>query len=147
VIRRAVVKTGLSEKDISRFMSAVPISLTPIPASVELIYELKEIGHSIYALSNMHPASIEHLEKSCPFWHLFEARIISCRVKMIKPQPEIFQYLLQTFRLQATETIFIDDTIVNLQVAEKFGITTVHFLNADHCRKELEKLGCFNKAG
>ena len=144
VIQAAAVRSGLSESEIDSFISAVPESLTPIRETLDLIRELKGIGHSLYALSNMHQSSIVHLEKTYDFWNLFEARIISCRVHLIKPQVEIYQYLLDAYQLDAQGTIFIDDTVLNLQAAKQFGIKTIHFQNPEHCRQELGKLGCFN---
>jgi hypothetical protein len=32
---------------------------------------------------------IEYLEKAYTFWEVFEGGVISCRVHLIKPEPEI----------------------------------------------------------
>jgi putative hydrolase of the HAD superfamily len=81
-IRRAVQRSGIPEADITRLLHAVPPSLTVFPETVELMRRLKRKGHPLYCLSNMHFASIEHLEKTETFWDVFDGRVISCRLKL-----------------------------------------------------------------
>lgn len=43
-----------------------------------------------------------------------------------KPEPESFQYILDEQKLQAPETLFIDDTLRNIEAAQKLGMQTIH---------------------
>ena len=45
--------------------------------------------------------------------------------------------------LRGEETVFIDDTAVNLPPAQALGIKTIRFENAAQCERELRALGCF----
>lgn len=141
-IARAAKRTGLTEPDLARFLSQVPPALVAIPGTVDLLYRLKRRGHDLFCLSNMQHASIEHLEAVYSFWEVFSGRVISSRVQLLKPEPEIYAHLLGTYRLNAGETVFIDDVDANLTAAAQFGIHTIKFQNPAQCEDELNALGC-----
>jgi putative hydrolase of the HAD superfamily len=140
-IARAAQRTGLSEQTVRNLLDKVPASLVPIPETVELLYRLKTQGHSLYCLSNMHFASIEYLERTHGFWDVFSGKVISCRVNLCKPEARIYAHLLETFQLDATDTVFVDDVEVNLAAARQFGIRTIRFENLAQCAGALRALG------
>jgi len=59
---------------------------------------------------------------------LFEAAYYSHRIGFRKPSPESFQFVLNTNRLQPQETLFIDDSLPNIEAAQTLGIKTIHLL-------------------
>lgn len=142
-ISNAAIRTGLSETVLEGFFSQVAPSLTPIQDTIDLLYELHNLEqHELFVLSNMHHASIDYLESEYDFWPLFRTRVISCRIGMIKPEPDIFEYLLSSNDIAATETVFIDDMPANTAAAEAFGITPILFKGTADCRRQLSELGC-----
>jgi len=141
-VARAAARTGLSESEIEKLFRTVPPSLVAIPETVDLLYRLRARGHRLYVLSNMHFAFIEHLETTYTFWEVFEGGVISCRIHLIKPEPEIYSHLLREYALNEAETVFIDDTEVNLEAAARFGILTIRFENPEQCEKQLRALNC-----
>ena len=141
-IVRAAERTGLSVLDLTDLMQQVPPALVAIPGTVELLYRLKAQGHKLYCLSNMHIASIEHLERTYAFWDVFEGAVISCRLHVIKPEPAIYAYLLETYGLDGADTVFIDDTEINLGAAAQLGIQTIKFESPTQCEGRLKALGC-----
>jgi putative hydrolase of the HAD superfamily len=141
-IVRAAQRTGLSEADIAQFLHQMSTAWVVIPGTVELLYRVKTRGHTLFCLSDMHAASIAHLEQVHAFWEVFEGVVISCRVRLIKPEPSIYAYLMERYKLGAAETVFIDDTEANLEVAERFGIHTIRFENPAQCESRLKALGC-----
>ena len=140
-IRRAAQRTGMPPAEIRRLLLAVPPSLTPIPETVELLYRLKARGYPLYCLSNMHSASIEHLEREQQFFEVFTGKVISCRLNLCKPEPAIYEHALKANRLDARTTVFIDDVDVNIAAAAKTGMRTIQFLDAAQCERELRGLG------
>jgi putative hydrolase of the HAD superfamily len=140
-IRRAAQRTGIDAAELTRLLIAVPPSLVPIPQTVELLYRLKAQGHPLYCLSNMHVASIEHLEREQRFFEVFTGRVISCRLNLCKPEAAIYRHALQTYGLRAEDTVFIDDVEVNIEAAAKVGLRTVQFRDAAQCERELRALG------
>jgi putative hydrolase of the HAD superfamily len=141
-IVRAAKRTGLSDADVAEFLRQVPPALVAIPGTVDLLYRLQAQGHTLFCLSNMHVASIDHLEKSYTFWEVFAGVVISCRVHLCKPEPAIYTHLLETYGLDEADTVFIDDTEVNLSAAVQFGIRTVKFESPAQCESQLQALGC-----
>jgi len=140
-IRRAARRLGMPDAEIRRLLVAVPPSLVPIPETVDLLYRLKAHGNPLYCLSNMHFASIEHLEREHRFFEVFKGIVISCRLKLCKPEPAIYAHALQANGLQAAQTVFIDDVEVNIAAAAKAGIRTIQFGNTAQCERELRALG------
>jgi putative hydrolase of the HAD superfamily len=131
----------MAQAEIRRLLLAVPPSLVPIPETIELLYRLKARGYPLYCLSNMHIASIEHLEREQKFFEVFTGQVISCRLKLCKPEPAIYEQALKVNRLEAKDTVFIDDVDVNIAAAAEVGLRTIQFQNAAQCERELRALG------
>ena len=141
-VARASERTGLSSFELNQFLQCVPSGLIAINDTVELLYRLKAQGHSLYCLSNMHFASIEYLERAYDFFDLFTGKVISCRLNLCKPETKIYSYLLETYGLNAADTLFIDDVEMNLATARQMGIQTIRFENPVQCANELRRIGC-----
>lgn len=141
-IVRGANRSGLSESEVYRLIHAVPSFLRPIKESVQLVQELKDNGNNLFVLSNLHPESIAHLEKEYSFLDLFQGKVISCRINKVKPELQIYQYLIKKYKLDVNNTVFIDDVEINVKAAANIGLKTIIFENPDQCRRELEALGC-----
>lgn len=98
----------------------------PIACTEQLIGELKVRGYNLFVLSNMATDFIKHI-RQFEVYRQFEGDVVSCEVKTVKPEAEIYRCLLDRFELDPAETLFIDDREANLRAAEQFGITTFHF--------------------
>ena len=141
VIRRGAERSGIPETEIRRLMDAVPPSLVPIAESVDLLYRLNAKGYPLYCLSNMHHASIDYLERKERFFEVFRGKVISCRLKLCKPDAAIYEHALKAHGLDAANAVFIDDVDVNVAAAAKIGIRTIHFRNTAQCERELRAMG------
>lgn len=138
---QAEARTGLSMAENLAILQAVPASLLPDPAMVSLIETLYRAGHRLYALSNMGHASIDWLEQHQEFWRFFSGKVVSARVRMIKPEPDIYRYLLVSFDLKAGECFFIDDSPANVAAARALGLQGMVFTDAAACRRQLVEQG------
>lgn len=139
--RQAERRTGLSAAENLAILQAVPPSLLPDPAMLTLMAELHGAGHLLYALSNMGHASIDWLEQHQDFWRFFSGKVVSARVRMMKPEPDIYRYLLVSFDLQAEQCLFIDDSPANVTAAQALGIGGLVFTDAYSCRQQLVAQG------
>ena len=72
---------------------------------------------------------------------MFDGAAVSAELGLLKPQTEIYQSLLTQHKLDASETVFIDDMPYNIEGAKAVGITGVQFKNAAQCEDELKALG------
>jgi putative hydrolase of the HAD superfamily len=131
------VRTGLPTQDIARLLNAVPGFLTPIEQTIELIRRLGNTANRLFVLSNMQLASIAHLEQQHDIWELFRGVVISSRIRKVKPDIEIYRYLLDQYQLRPSETVFIDDVPENLEAAASLGIRTIRFFDAAQCERAL----------
>ena len=100
--------------------------ILPIPGMYELIEELKAKGYGIYLLSN---ASIR---QPCYWPHVpgseyFDGAVISACERLFKPNPEIYQRLLERYHLNAQDCLFVDDYQTNVDGAMAVRIQGFHF--------------------
>ncbi len=60
---------------------------------------------------------------------LFEKAYFSFQVRLYKPDPAIFEFVLKDSGLIPEETVFIDDYAANIEAAKKFGLQTIHLVD------------------
>lgn len=83
--------------------------------------------YKVYLLSNINPhvydwansSSFSSLGKPLPDY--FDIAFASYQLKMTKPSPEIFQYVIDQTGLSPEETIFVDDGTRNVETARSMG--------------------------
>ena len=138
---RMARRLDLSLADARRVIDAVPYQLEPIAGTVALIERLKAQGHALFFLSNMPAPYADHLDATHGFIGLFERGIYSGRVKLIKPEPEIFTHALETFGIEAVDTVFIDDMPTNVAAARAAGWQAIQFRDPAQCEADLQALG------
>jgi len=110
-------------------------------ATVAILHELKDRGVLLYALSNWSAEMFPHAEAKYDWLRLFDGVVVSGRVKMVKPDREIFDYLIETFGLRAEDLLFVDDHEPNVIAAREYGIAAHHFQDAAGLRAELVAAG------
>jgi len=156
-MKRHIKNSTKTESEKNFLLNIVSMMTTPekfistrqiIPAGVALLHELKEKGYKVYVLSNWDASSFPLLMASFPeiFTYqnkaMFDGIIISGQVGMLKPDPILFEKCLTDFNIQASDAIFIDDTIENIQTAQNIGIATIYCNpnNVTDTRTQLIKL-------
>lgn len=95
--------------------------LTPIKEIWALIRHLKEMGASLYILSNAPTQFAEH----ATFYEIvqeFDGVVFSGPITMAKPKPEIYQYLFDTYHLKPEECFFVDDKPENIIAGKSLGM-------------------------
>jgi epoxide hydrolase-like predicted phosphatase len=70
----------------------------------------------------------------------FDHIIASCDIKLLKPDPLIYQKTLEILGCQADEAIFIDDREINVQGAEALGIRSVWYQNWEQGIRDIKEL-------
>ena len=91
--------------------------LKPIEESINILMSLKKNGYKIYYLSNFHQLAFAEVTKKNSFFELFDGGVVSYEEKLIKPEEDIYKLVLDRYKLNPSETIFIDDTKVNVDAA------------------------------
>lgn len=114
----------------------------PIPGMLEIVAELAARDVPLFAITNF----------SGEFWPPFRASqeavfapfrdvVVSGDEKLVKPDPAIYALALKRFGLDASQAVFVDDNLANVESSRAAGIHTVHFTDAAAFRAELERLG------
>ena len=112
----------------------------PLEETVEILAELKNNQVPLFILSNWSAETYPKAEAIYDFLHWFDGKIISGEIGKIKPDPDIYKLLIETYDLTPDNTVFIDDKLANVEAAEDSGIHGIHFQNAALLRNDLEKL-------
>lgn len=89
-----------------------------------LVEQLKQRGYCVYYLSNI-PEDVLALLMERDFQGLFDGGVASCEVHVNKPDPRIYQALLDKYGLKASESVFIDDRQDNVQAAFELGFVGI----------------------
>lgn len=94
-----------------------------------------------YLLSNTNGLHIEHINARYAFPSLVKGAILSYKLKLRKPQREIYEAALRLSRTLPEETVFIDDLEENCEGARKAGLHAIRYRGAKDLKKRLAALG------
>ena len=111
-----------------------------ITGTVGILKELKQAGYNLYGLSNWSAETFPHARQRHDFFDLLDDMVISGEVGHVKPDPEIFQILLDRIGRPARECLFIDDAQANIHQAEKMGFVTILFQSPEQLHTMLREL-------
>jgi len=107
---------------------------------VRILKQLKKARYSLYRLSNWSAETFPYARKKYDFFDLLDDIVISGEVGHIKPDPEIFQIMLEKVGRPAQECLFIDDSLTNIKQAQKMGFATIHFQSPEQLETKLREL-------
>lgn len=114
----------------------------PIPATVDLFRELRDLGtHRLLALTNWSAETFPVALERYDFLQWFEGILVSGTERTRKPFPDIYQLLLDRYAVSAEQAVFIDDSQKNVEGAEVVGMQGIHFQDAAQLRAALRSLG------
>ena len=111
-----------------------------IPETVEVLKKLKVAGYRLYGLTNWSAEKFSIVRHKYEVFDLFEDIVVSGEVKLIKPDPAIFNLLLEKIRLHPEECLVVDDTENNLATARKMGFETILFSSPARLESELQQI-------
>jgi len=71
---------------------------------------------------------------------LFDEMIISAEVKLVKPDPRIFNLALERLEVKPEEAVFIDDIEENVEGARRVGMHALQYQGLDQTLEEMKRL-------
>lgn len=92
-----------------------------IPHSVRLLHALRAKGIPVFALSNFGDETFDIGQSMYPFFTEFDRRYISGRLKVMKPDPAIYEIVEKDSGMAPAEMIFTDDRQDNIDAAAARG--------------------------
>ncbi len=109
--------------------------------TVEVLRELRASGVPCYALSNMEPDAFAIRMARFGFMSWFDGLVISGLEGVIKPDPRIFEILLDRYGLTPRATFFVDDQARNVAAARALGFAAAQFSTPWRLRRDLRAAG------
>jgi 2-haloacid dehalogenase len=109
-----------------------------IAGTVEILRALKQKEYPLYGLSNWSAETFPMVRNEFEFLNLFDEIILSGEVKLIKPDPAIYELCLRKIGKPANECLFIDDSEANVAAARQMGFDVVRFISPELLRTELQ---------
>lgn len=112
-----------------------------IEHTVQVLYQLKERGVRLLALTNFSAEKLPQMLQRYPFFACFEAMVVSGEVGIAKPDPRIFAHLIAVCGLQPSDCLFIDDVPANVAAAQDAGLHAIRFTTAAALTDSLREYG------
>jgi 2-haloacid dehalogenase len=113
----------------------------PVAEGHAILHRLVDQDFPCYGLTNWSGETYRAAQDLMPFVRHMQYTAVSGDLKMGKPEPEIFQHLLEVIGKPAEVCAFIDDSPANIAAAKRLGIHAVLFKNDGSATEELRRLG------
>lgn len=111
-----------------------------IAENVALLRRLAK-RYPVYGLTNWSEEKFLQTKPKFDFFNLFNGIVVSGVEKEVKPEPRLFEILLERYGLNANECVFIDDSLPNVETAKKLGFTAFRFTTHDRLVADLKAAG------
>ena len=112
-----------------------------IPSNVAVLRKLESTNYELFGLTNWSAETFPYALENYDFFKIFNDKIVVSGIeKLIKPDPKIWNILLNRYQIKAEESVFIDDNPKNIDVAKSLGFKTVHIRENTDLESELRRL-------
>ncbi len=98
-------------------------------------------NYQLYGLTNWSAETFPLVYNEYAFFKKLEGIVVSGEEQIAKPDERIFKLLLERYKLNAEETLFIDDNKDNIETANSLGFKSIHLEPGVNLYTELQKLG------
>lgn len=114
----------------------------PIEGTVALLEALAARETPLRALTNWSAETfaLVHPDPAYAFLERFAHIYVSGELRMIKPDDDIFEHVLEDTGLAAASVLFIDDSAANIRTADRLGFVTHRFAGAAGLERHLRDL-------
>lgn len=121
---------GTTNTDIrdafEEFLRGIPIE------RLKMIEKLRQKGYKLYVLSNTNPIMYNHWidnafrQDGKSINDYFDGIVTSFQERMCKPNPQLFQRVVDRYGLNPEETVMLDDSEANIEAARSIGLQGRH---------------------
>ncbi len=113
----------------------------PIQGTVDILSKCRQEGkYELYALTNWSAETFPIAQERFEFLQWFKGIVVSGEEMTRKPHQKIYDILLERYDLKASECLFIDDNLRNIEAAQALGFQTIHFQGPEHLAERLKAL-------
>lgn len=107
----------------------------------EWLDRVRLAGFKTALLSNMHSDMAAYVRRTFDWLRRVDCPILSCELRLIKPDRAIYERCLERLSVQPPEALFIDDRETNVRAASDAGLLAVRFESAEQLRRDLSDMG------
>lgn len=134
-VEKVAKMTGTSVDDVNRMYETEKID----PRMAGLIDTL-HVTYKTALLSNAHHEFIDNLLEQNHLRQLFDEVIVSSRLGVVKPDPQIFKHALAKLGVEPADAVYIDDLERHVAAAESLGIRAILYRDFEQTKRELEAI-------
>jgi 2-haloacid dehalogenase len=114
----------------------------PIHDTVDIFKALKLSGsYQLLALTNWSHQTFPIALDRFDFLHWFDGKVVSGEEKTRKPFLDIYEMVINRFKVDPVSAVYIDDNARNLVPARELGMAAIHFRNPAQLKLDLKALG------
>lgn len=129
---RRIFSMEASDFEIDQCWNAMLLNL---PATKLKLLEVLKQHFKTIVLSNTNAIHLNYIERfmlnDSPLEMHFHKAYYSYKLRMRKPELNIYAHVLEDSNLIAEQTIFLDDSHENINAAKSLGIQTIHITHPD----------------
>lgn len=141
ILAKFIANAPEYEKEIRMVWENIALPIWQYDYTRAWISDMKRCGYHVYILSNYSRWTYENTQEALSFLQDVDGAVFSFQVHQIKPEPEIYQSLLQKYDLNADECVFLDDRQDNLDAAKAQGIAGLRFTGYEDALEQLRAYG------
>ena len=128
------------EKEIRLMNQDLSTIVTRVDYAIPWLQELKARGFHVYYLSNFSGKVEREGAHALDFIPYMDGGILSYTVKLIKPDPAIYQCLTDRYGLNPAECLFLDDLAENVEAAKRCGWQGIVFTSKEEADRAIKAL-------
>ena len=114
---------------------------TPLPYTSETIHSLKARGYRLGVATNKHAGFSRDIVRHLGWGEAITSIIGEGDTEKCKPEPDMIYKNLEVLAVACEETLYIGDSVIDMEAGQKAGIKTIGVLTGQHNREKLEAAG------
>jgi len=134
----AALGIEISVEEFRRIWNLIFLEETLIPE--DLVVRLKR-HYKVLLLSNTNALHFDGLAERYPLLRHFDHHVLSYKVRVMKPDAEIYLHAARLAGCEASECLFIDDLEENVKGAQAVGMQALVFHGREQLEREFQEIG------
>ena len=111
-----------------------------IDGTVEVLDELRRRGVGLFAITNWSAEKFDLTFPRFDWLAWFDGIVVSGYERIVKPDPRIFQLLVDRHGVDPRAAVYVDDVPANVEAARAIGMTGLVFTTPEQLRADLGEL-------
>jgi 2-haloacid dehalogenase len=112
-----------------------------IDGTVEVLDELRQRDVGLYAISNWSAEKFDLTYPRFDWLGWFDGIVVSGYERIVKPDPRIYQILVDRHGVDPRAAVYVDDVPANVEAARAIGMTGLLFTTPEQLHADLSELG------